>query len=273
MPDIVGNLRVDQAWGSAQIMGSLHQVGGRYYSSADRQSTRGTCSARQHQRLRSSRRQVGLGSRCRLDLEDAVGCQGHPVRRDCLRRRQCPRGRVRHGQQLRPEVRWHWPAVSSATVSSVRRAVIRRLRRLAFELTTAWGGTVAFEHYWTPALRTSWVFGYMNVEYNDTAKALIAAERLSARCCGRRPSWWPNVSNCNPDWSSGVLPRARCGTRLPTSMWVLKSPTRRSTPPCGRHAVLAGSCQLKACNTRLCTSSTTSRVWSATLRVQRSFWP
>ena len=25
-PDIVGNLRVDQAWGSAQIMGALHQV-------------------------------------------------------------------------------------------------------------------------------------------------------------------------------------------------------------------------------------------------------
>ena len=33
MPDIVGNLRVDQAWGSAQIMGALHQVGGRYYTS------------------------------------------------------------------------------------------------------------------------------------------------------------------------------------------------------------------------------------------------
>ena len=25
-PDIVANLRVDQAWGSAQIMGALHQV-------------------------------------------------------------------------------------------------------------------------------------------------------------------------------------------------------------------------------------------------------
>ena len=25
-PDIIGNLRVDQAWGSAQVMGALHQV-------------------------------------------------------------------------------------------------------------------------------------------------------------------------------------------------------------------------------------------------------
>ena len=31
MPDIVGNLRVDQAWGSAQVMGALHQVNAAYY--------------------------------------------------------------------------------------------------------------------------------------------------------------------------------------------------------------------------------------------------
>ena len=30
-PDIVANLRVDQAWGSAQIMGALHQVATTYY--------------------------------------------------------------------------------------------------------------------------------------------------------------------------------------------------------------------------------------------------
>ena len=31
-PDIVANLRVDQAWGSAQIMGALHQVNAGYFS-------------------------------------------------------------------------------------------------------------------------------------------------------------------------------------------------------------------------------------------------
>jgi hypothetical protein len=33
MPDIVANLRVNQAWGSAQIMGALHQVNSTYYNS------------------------------------------------------------------------------------------------------------------------------------------------------------------------------------------------------------------------------------------------
>ena len=30
-PDIVANLRVDQAWGSAQVMGALHEDNGGYY--------------------------------------------------------------------------------------------------------------------------------------------------------------------------------------------------------------------------------------------------
>ena len=35
VPDIVGSLRVDQAWGSAQIAGALHQVRGGFYGNRD----------------------------------------------------------------------------------------------------------------------------------------------------------------------------------------------------------------------------------------------
>jgi hypothetical protein len=38
IPDIVSSLRVDQAWGSAQVMGALHQVRGNFYGN-DTQST------------------------------------------------------------------------------------------------------------------------------------------------------------------------------------------------------------------------------------------
>lgn len=34
VPDLVPNLRVDQAWGSAQVMGALHQVNPAYYSTS-----------------------------------------------------------------------------------------------------------------------------------------------------------------------------------------------------------------------------------------------
>jgi len=34
-PDIVGNLRVDQAWGSAQVMAAIHDASGAYYALAN----------------------------------------------------------------------------------------------------------------------------------------------------------------------------------------------------------------------------------------------
>jgi hypothetical protein len=41
VPDIVGQLRVDQAWGSAQISGALHQVRGNFYGNDVQQITSG----------------------------------------------------------------------------------------------------------------------------------------------------------------------------------------------------------------------------------------
>src|SRR5262249_44300024 len=34
-PDIIGNVRVDQAWGSAQIMGAMHDASGSYYGTTN----------------------------------------------------------------------------------------------------------------------------------------------------------------------------------------------------------------------------------------------
>ena len=60
--DIVGNLRVDQAWGGAQIMGAAHEVNANYYTAAVlRQAP-----------ARPSGRCVGLGRGRRLQVEYAV---------------------------------------------------------------------------------------------------------------------------------------------------------------------------------------------------------
>ena len=34
MPDIVGNMRLDQTWGSAQISGAAHEVNANYYGAS-----------------------------------------------------------------------------------------------------------------------------------------------------------------------------------------------------------------------------------------------
>ncbi len=38
-------------------------------------------------------------------------------------------------------------------------------------LTTAWSVQAAYEHFWTPSLRTSLVGAYTDISYNDTASS------------------------------------------------------------------------------------------------------
>ena len=59
-PDVIGNIRVDQTWGSAQIMGALHQVNPLYFG-----ATAGTGHASEL---------VGLGRRRRPSAELPDGC-------------------------------------------------------------------------------------------------------------------------------------------------------------------------------------------------------
>ena len=70
VPDIVGNIRVDQAWGLFQISGVAHNVNASYNILGV-----GGCSERSVGNLRSPRRQVGrCGDGCVADQEPPDRC-------------------------------------------------------------------------------------------------------------------------------------------------------------------------------------------------------
>ena len=150
VPDIVGNLRVDQAWGSAQIMGACTRSAAATTPTTPGQSTALALPAATPTGCGHPERQVGLGGRRRLDLEDAVGCQGHPVRRDRLRGRCKPLCRFGYGNNFVHKS-------SGIAVGAFTDAVFASPGIAgtgydgSIELTKVWGGTVAFEHYWTPS--------------------------------------------------------------------------------------------------------------------------
>ena len=98
VPDIVGNLRVDQAWGSAQIGGALHEVNGIILC-----ERRWYCSHTRRRRQRSSGRPVGLRPYGRHPVECSddrcgrlLGCAGHLH----ARRASLPVPEPRHGQYV-----------------------------------------------------------------------------------------------------------------------------------------------------------------------------
>ena len=72
--------------------------------------------------------------------------------------------RLRSEQCLRAEGRVDCGWRSFPTEFTAAQALVVRMVKSSWSRT--WGGTAAFEHYWTPSLRTAWVFGYMNVGYS-----------------------------------------------------------------------------------------------------------
>ena len=67
----------------------------------------------------------------------------------------------------------------------------------SIQLTTAWSASAAFEHLWTPALRTSWYGSYIDVSNNDRGNAIICNAGGGVYQAGL-----PAVTGCDTDWTA-----------------------------------------------------------------------
>jgi len=261
MPNIVGNLRVDQAWGSAQIMGALHEVGGRYNAGvAGSPACQGAgnvtgCSYPGNELGWA----VGGGLTLKMpwDAKDTLS------------------GVIAYGKgagtyvaslQNNNFLHKQGVAVGQFTDGVFANPGVAGLNG-GIELTEVWGGTIAFEHYWTPSLRTSWVAGYMDVQYNSNAKALMAAGACAGATFGTVAL--TAVSNCNPDWSSYRLAsRTMWNPVANLDVGLEVAYTKVNTAYAGTANV--STFQNMAAGTYAIEDQS---FWTATVRVQRSFWP
>jgi hypothetical protein len=210
IPDIVGALRVEQAWGSAQIAGALRQLRAGYYgnnTTGAGASVLGTNNAFLSPSdaygwaimggvvinlpwQKGDRFYVeatfceGAGAYCGLD--GSIGAKNNNFARF-------------NGANVTPA--WAMDSIF-ATLVSTNGATGQQLTRF-FSLHGA------IEHYWTPALRTDFWGSYTQADYNDIATAIFCSSpqspvrRLAA----------PNtpltgatvVAGCDPDWSTWAV--------------------------------------------------------------------
>ncbi len=183
-PDVVANLRVDWAWGSAQIMGAIHEVGGGYYGTT-----------------------VGGGT-CPQGLAGTFGntCSGHPdekigfaigagvkINFPMIGPGDYFQGQVNYTEgasryaALTPSGSVGTPyafgngngAGSSLGLGIIQdatycgafagAAATASCTSSSLQLTTVWGVNASYEHFWTLSLRTSLVGAYNDVSYNSSA--------------------------------------------------------------------------------------------------------
>jgi hypothetical protein len=155
-PDLVANLRIDQAWGSAQIMGAIHDT----YSIGTAAGTVDDVGWAIGGGIKFNVPQIGKGDYLIAQVAYGEGAMNY------IGSNFAAGGAA----MLLTE---GFPAVTSAAVGYVTDAVQTGPGTLA--LTKGWSITGGYEHVWNPNWKTSIYGAYGTMWYSDAASNVINA--------------------------------------------------------------------------------------------------
>jgi hypothetical protein len=263
MPDIVGNLRVDQAWGGAQLMGALHQVNPLYYGSA----TSATTQATGHP---SDTFGFAVGAGLKLNLPmitqgDSFQAQGNYTQ-----------GASRY-IFFTPNSNWGKSDGNKEAYGVLSDCVyggsVAAGTNTSCQLTTAYGFNAGYEHYWTPSVHQSLYGSWYAVNYNGGANAMLCMVENAAAGGAATGSTSVATPGCNNNWSTWTI-----GSRLQWDVTksfylgveVMYEDLKSATP----NAAGTLTSQLTTSGTGTPTfQEGNSTAWIATIRAHRDFLP
>jgi len=196
MPDFAGNVRVDQAWGSAQIMGAIHNASAGYYTNFPGL--------------------VGFGPGAAAPL---TGIQpfGHPgevwgwavgggakfvnfllPRDDISFQAGYCKGAIGYCVFA--------PTNNNAFFGSGNRVALGFATDGIFtngsqvELSDVFAYAVGYQHYWNPQWRTSILGGQAYVRYNSNATGMFCGGASGGTPLLIAPTFGVGLTNCNPNF-------------------------------------------------------------------------
>jgi len=272
VPDIVGNLRVDQAWGSAQVMGALHNLAANYYTVAPGFTNATLTNAANNISAHPNDKwgwAVGGGITLKMpwDQKDTFTgmvtyCKG--AGRYCSH----PSGGIlgagaMYGMVSEGKIGVGW--IDDAYFDGFQ------VGGGGLELSKTWSAVAAFEHYWTPTLRSSIYGGYLKYEANSrTVDTQICVATGTGAAGG--PSLNGNAGvlqgpGC-ADWSAWTI-----GTR---TIWNPVANLDIGLDVLYHKVNTAFAGQTRTVTTQglpavLVVADT--HAWAGIFRVQRNFWP
>jgi hypothetical protein len=164
-PDVVLNLRVDQPWGSAQIMGAIHNAAGQYYGAND--ATGATDNAvgwAVGAGFKINAPMIGAGDYLQAQVNYAEGASGYV-----------------NASYSNTYSAYNGGSYGFGIISDgVYGGTLAGASTTGIQLTTAWGANVAYEHFWSPHWQTSVYGAYQAFSYGATGNAwLCNAENVA----------------------------------------------------------------------------------------------
>jgi hypothetical protein len=253
MPDIVANLRINQAWGSAQVMGAVHQVNTNYYINGTTQAN-GHPSDKYGYALGAGLKvfvpMIGAGDYLQAQVTYAVGATRYAF--------------------MTPSTNWGKAEGVNQSFGVLSDAVYGGSVALGtatdLNLTTAFTVNAAYDHFWNKQWKTSLYGGYGEISYNTQANAIICTAAGFGAGAGNLAVATPG---CNNDWSTWWIGSRTQWNVTPDTylaLDVLYQTHQSGSTPTG----LLGGYTLSAAN--LTTVADTDN-WAARFRVHRDFYP
>jgi len=179
-PDVVGNLRLDQAWGSAQIMAAAHEVNGQYYAG----SINGP----------SDKWGFAVGGGIKLNAP----MFGH---NDYFQAQVTYAEGASRYVFMTPNSNWDKVTGATFGYGVLSDSVYGGAGATAtdHQLTTAWGVNAAYDHGWNAQWKTSLYGGYAAISYNSSANAMLCA--FEGAGAGAGSTAVPNPG-CDNNWNT-----------------------------------------------------------------------
>jgi len=165
-PDVVGNVRIDQAWGGAQIMAAVHDASGQYYGATTATGQPGDAMGYAlGAGLKLNAPMIGAGDYLQSQFNYTVGAYGYANAAGNLQYAKYNGGAGgSYGYGIATDSVY-------GTIGGVGQGV---------QLTTTWGVNAAYEHFWNKSWQTSVYGAYLKTTYNSTANTMVCANIFAA---------------------------------------------------------------------------------------------
>ncbi len=184
-PDIVGNLRLDQAWGSLHLGAAAHQVNHGY---------NGVPAGFDQYAATSAGSKWGYAVTAGFEIKNLPTGVGDSLRGDFTYAKGATRY-VLGGTQNIPGAAYLIGSSSSITAALASDAIVNATGD-GLDLSTAWAGRLFYEHYWNPQWRTS-LYGIYAKHTNGNTSMLALPATLTGTTdfsiyqIGSRTAWSP----------------------------------------------------------------------------------
>jgi hypothetical protein len=203
-PDLVGNLRVDQAWGSAQIMAAIHNASGGYYSNLPGL--------------------VAPAAGVPPGLNPGSFVFGHPgeawgwaagagirfvnflLPKDTVEAQfNYAKGAMGYVLPMNASTSYAndfvYGSGNSVGIGYAMDGVF--VNGSQVHLTEAWSLSAAYQHYWNTQWRTSVIGGYSKIHYDGMAQGMLCGTVAGSGAFALYGTLVAGASftNCNPDFS------------------------------------------------------------------------